>query len=75
MQFPEEFNFHTKEWVLLEAMLKKDLENAVGSLCNLDCEPTKTEQLRGRIAYIKSLLSGATAAVKERQRTGGPLNV
>lgn len=68
MKFPPEFNFHTKEWALLDALLKEDLKSAVDQLCNISCPPAQSDQLRGRIAYIKDLLGSAAAAVKERQR-------
>lgn len=68
MKFPEEFNFHTREWSLMDAILKEDLKNAVDQLCNISCLPAQSDQLRGRIAYIKDLLGSAAAAVKERQR-------
>lgn len=68
MKFSADFNFNSKEWIILEHQLRDELNNAVGSLCNLECEPDRTQQLRGRIAFIKSLLAGAEAAVKERQR-------
>jgi hypothetical protein len=68
MRFPAEFSFGTREWHLLEAGLKEDLQAAVDQLCDPECDQTKTDNLRGRIRYIKDLLAGATAAVRERQR-------
>jgi hypothetical protein len=68
MIFPPEFNFGTREWILLEQGLRDDLRAAVDKLCNPECDQTTTDNLRGRIRYIKDLLAGATAAVRERQR-------
>lgn len=68
MRFPEEFSFGTKEWHLLEQGLKEDLQSAVDRLCDPECDQTTTDNLRGRIRYIKDLLAGAAAAVRERQR-------
>jgi hypothetical protein len=68
MRFPDEFNFHTKEWATLDTLLREDLKSAVDQLCNTSCTPAQTDQLRGRIGYIKDLLGSAAAAVKERQR-------
>lgn len=67
MKFAPEFSFHTREWVILKDGLQKDLDNAMGQVCNLSCGPDETQQLRGRINYIKSLLANADAAAKERQ--------
>lgn len=68
MKFPEEFSFNVKEWAIMERLLQDDLKIATDQLCNLECLPAKTDQLRGRISYIKDLLASAAAAVKERQR-------
>lgn len=68
MVFPPEFSFGTREWHLLEQGLKDDLQAAVDKLCNPECDQTETHNLRGRIRYIKDLLAGAAAAVRERQR-------
>ena len=68
MKFPEEFSFNVKEWGIMELMIQDDHKIATDQLCNLECLPAKTDQLRGRIAYIKDLLASAAAAVKERQR-------
>lgn len=68
MIFPEEFSFHTREWFMLKALLEKDLDAAVGELCNISTDEPKTQQLRGRIGYIKNLLDSAAAAARERQR-------
>jgi hypothetical protein len=68
MKFDPEFNFGTREWIAIEQGLKDDLQAAVDQLCNPDWDQTKTDNLRGRIQYIKDLLFGATAAVRERQR-------
>jgi hypothetical protein len=68
MRFDREFNFGTREWIAIEQGLKDDLNAAVDQLCNPDTDQTKTDNLRGRIQYIKDLLLGANAAVRERQR-------
>jgi hypothetical protein len=68
MRFDREFNFGTREWIAIEQGLKEDLQAAVDQLCNPETDQTTTDNLRGRIRYIKDLLLGATAAVRERQR-------
>lgn len=63
-----DFNYTSREWGFVLTMLEEDLAKAVDQLCNLECEPTRTEQLRGRIHYIKDILAGAKAAARERLR-------
>lgn len=68
MQFPVDFNFHSREWVAFREMLEKDRGITVGKLLNLECSQTTTEQLRGRVHLISDILQGADAAVRERLR-------
>lgn len=68
MKFPEDFNYHSREWVAFRELLEKDHETTVGKLCNLECTQTTTDQLRGRVHLIKDILQGADAAVRERLR-------
>jgi hypothetical protein len=68
MKFDSQFNFGTREWIAIEQGLKEDYNAAVERLCSPECDQTETDNLRGRIRYIKDLLAGATAAARERQR-------
>jgi hypothetical protein len=70
---PKDFNYRSREWEQLSAVLATQLDTAVGNLCNTDCSPTRADQLRGRIFFIKELLLGEKAALKDRLN-GGNLN-
>ena len=69
MRIPAEFNHTSREWALIRDILEEERENLVGKLCSLDCPPTTTEHLRGRIALIRDFLAAVDAAAKERLRT------
>ena len=70
---PKDFNYNSREWHAIRKTLENRLETAVGQLCNLECEPTKADQLRGRISFIKDILAGEPAALRD-QLQGGNLN-
>lgn len=70
MILPETFNYHSREWGLIKEALLKDYEKAVGELINPTTDPDVTQQLRGRLLYIKQALDGERAAELRRLRGG-----
>lgn len=69
MRVPAEFSHTSREWGVIRDMLEEEKELLVGKLCSLECSQTVTEQLRGRIAFIRDFLASVDAAAKERLRT------
>lgn len=63
---PEEFNYHSREWVMVRAALEKRLETAVGQLCNPNCEEKEADQLRGKISLIKDILASERSTLMHR---------
>lgn len=50
------------DWEDFVSFLKKELLDTQSALCRLDLEEAKTQQMRGRAAYIQKLLNlGKTA--------------
>lgn len=70
MMLPDTFNYHSREWGLMKEALLKDYETAVGELINPATDPETTQQLRGRLLYIKQILDGERAAELRRLRGG-----
>ena len=70
MKIPAEFDHSSRAWGQVKDILEEERIALVGKLCSLDCTPTTTEQLRGRIAFIRDFLASVEAAAKERLRTG-----
>lgn len=50
-------DFTSGDWQEIEIMLNKDLMDCYKNLANVDTTREKTEQYRGRAAYISKLLS------------------
>lgn len=61
---------NSPEWEEFKAYLQRDLLECYQVLANLATSPTRTEQVRGRAAYINKLLSldkGHSAAVAAKE--------
>lgn len=62
--FPTNFNFSSREWADIKAKLESDLSREIDKLCNPSCSHDESNQIRGRIRYIKEFLHTQAAAAK-----------
>lgn len=63
IRLEETVNFRGPDWMSIKAKLIADLQNSYDLIANITCDNDSTQQLRGKILYIKSILAAENTAL------------